>query len=132
MPAASARYGSARRSESVVHAALTAGSRILIAPAYFDLPGTGWRSALAAIDTWIDADGDVALPLLAAVPADPIESCNAPARPCCVPRPKWPGVRPGPSRTVRGGSPVLRQPPSAMTVRTPCDVPVAGTRTAFS
>ncbi|KOV74053.1 MULTISPECIES: amidohydrolase family protein [unclassified Streptomyces] len=43
--------------EAVVHAALTAGSRILLAPAYFDLPGAGWRSALAAIDKWIDEDG---------------------------------------------------------------------------
>ncbi|WP_229702925.1 amidohydrolase family protein [Streptomyces albiflavescens] len=43
--------------ESVVNAALTAGSRILLAPAYFDLPGAGWQSALTAIDKWIDEDG---------------------------------------------------------------------------
>ncbi|MGP4011991.1 amidohydrolase family protein [Streptomyces sp. 4N124] len=46
-----------RHGESVVDAAITAGSRILLAPAYFDLPGAGWQSALTAIDKWIDEDG---------------------------------------------------------------------------
>ncbi|MFI9470029.1 amidohydrolase family protein [Streptomyces sp. NPDC052492] len=43
--------------ESVVQAALTAGSRVLLAPAYFDMPGHSWRSAVKTIDSWIDADG---------------------------------------------------------------------------
>ncbi|WP_437071649.1 amidohydrolase family protein [Streptomyces sp. enrichment culture] len=43
--------------ESVAQAALTAGSRILLAPAYFDLPGSSWQSAVKEIERWIDADG---------------------------------------------------------------------------
>ncbi|WP_234436270.1 amidohydrolase family protein [Streptomyces sp. NRRL S-813] len=58
--------------EPVVHAALTAGSRILFAPAYFDLPGVDWRSALSAIDKWIDEDG------LRFGPGDRVELCYGP------------------------------------------------------
>ncbi|WP_436942864.1 amidohydrolase family protein [Streptomyces sp. SudanB66_2053] len=58
--------------ESVVDAALTAGSRILMAPAYFDLPGAPWRSALTDIENWIDADG------LRFGPGDRIELCYGP------------------------------------------------------
>jgi 5-methylthioadenosine/S-adenosylhomocysteine deaminase len=43
--------------EQVVKAALAAGNRVLVAPAYFDRPGTSWRSDLKAIGRWIDADG---------------------------------------------------------------------------
>ncbi|WP_406175064.1 amidohydrolase family protein [Streptomyces sp. NBC_00996] len=59
-------------SEEVVAAALTAGIRALVAPAYFDLPGTGWRSALSAIGKWIDEDG------LRFGPAERIELCYGP------------------------------------------------------
>ncbi|MEU9336735.1 amidohydrolase [Streptomyces sp. NPDC048290] len=43
--------------EQVAEAALRAGSRVLLAPAYFDLPGRDWRSDLDAVSRWIDADG---------------------------------------------------------------------------
>lgn len=43
--------------DSVAQAALAAGSRMLLAPAYFDVPGAPWRSAMREIDDWIDADG---------------------------------------------------------------------------
>ncbi|MEV6784618.1 amidohydrolase family protein [Streptomyces sp. NPDC051098] len=58
--------------ESVVAAALTAGNRVLMAPAYFDRPDEGWRGALAAIDKWIDADG------LRFGPGERIELCYGP------------------------------------------------------
>lgn len=58
--------------EAVVQAALTAGSRILMAPAYFDLPGAHWQSAVARIDKWIDADG------MQFGPGDRIELCYGP------------------------------------------------------
>ncbi|MEV7995708.1 amidohydrolase [Streptomyces sp. NPDC086077] len=58
--------------ESVTQAALAAGSRILLAPAYFDLPGAPWRSAVRAIDDWIDADG------LRFGPGDRVELCYGP------------------------------------------------------
>jgi 5-methylthioadenosine/S-adenosylhomocysteine deaminase len=53
-------------------AALDAGSRVLVAPVCFDLPGQDWRAALAAIGTWIDADG------LRFGPADRVELCYGP------------------------------------------------------
>lgn len=43
--------------EAVVEAALHAGSRVLVTPAYFDRPGGDWRADVAAIGRWIDADG---------------------------------------------------------------------------
>ncbi|GAA3264928.1 amidohydrolase [Streptomyces labedae] len=43
--------------DSVAQAALAAGNRILLAPAYFDGPGAPWRSAMREIDDWIDTDG---------------------------------------------------------------------------
>ncbi|MEV1069000.1 amidohydrolase [Streptomyces sp. NPDC050263] len=58
--------------ESVVQAALTAGSRILLAPAYFDRPGEGWQGALKQIEKWIDADG------LRFGPGDRVELCYGP------------------------------------------------------
>ncbi|MFG2767647.1 amidohydrolase family protein [Streptomyces rubiginosohelvolus] len=58
--------------ESVVEAALAVGNRILMAPAYFDRPGEGWRNALAAIGRWIDSDG------LRFGPGDRIELCYGP------------------------------------------------------
>ncbi|MEO3876163.1 amidohydrolase family protein [Nonomuraea sp. B12E4] len=59
-------------SEQVVAAALDAGSRVLVAPVYFDLPGRNWRCAMAAIGEWIDQDG------LRFGPADRVELCYGP------------------------------------------------------
>ncbi|MFG2925630.1 amidohydrolase family protein [Streptomyces sp. NPDC048305] len=58
--------------ESVVEATLAVGNRILMAPAYFDRPGEGWREALAAVERWIDSDG------LRFGPGDRIELCYGP------------------------------------------------------
>ncbi|MFK4105114.1 amidohydrolase family protein [Streptomyces sp. NPDC019531] len=58
--------------EQVVDAALLAGSRVLVAPAYFDLPGGDWRADLAAIGKWIDADG------LRFGPGERVELCYGP------------------------------------------------------
>lgn len=58
--------------EAVADAALLAGSRVLIAPAYFDRPGGDWRGDLAAIGKWIDADG------LRFGPGDRVELCYGP------------------------------------------------------
>jgi 5-methylthioadenosine/S-adenosylhomocysteine deaminase len=58
--------------EELVTAALDAGSRVLVAPVYFDLPNTGWSSALDAIGRWIDTDG------LRFGPADRVELCYGP------------------------------------------------------
>jgi len=58
--------------EEVVDAALEAGSRVLVAPAVFDLPGMDWRGDVAAIGKWIDADG------LRFGPGDRIELCYGP------------------------------------------------------
>ncbi|MFJ4786553.1 amidohydrolase family protein [Streptomyces sp. NPDC088794] len=58
--------------EQVVDAALAAGSRVLVAPAVFDLPGMDWRGDVAAIGKWIDADG------LRFGPGDRIELCYGP------------------------------------------------------
>ncbi len=43
--------------DSVAQAALAAGSRMLLAPSYFDVPGAPWRSAMREIDDRIDAVG---------------------------------------------------------------------------
>ncbi|WP_217553921.1 amidohydrolase family protein [Streptomyces sp. GbtcB6] len=58
--------------EAVADAALEAGSRILLAPAYFDRPGDGWRSAVDGIGKWIDADG------LRFGPGERVELCYGP------------------------------------------------------
>ncbi|MFJ5263810.1 amidohydrolase family protein [Streptomyces sp. NPDC088387] len=58
--------------EHVVEAALEAGSRVLIAPAYFDLPGGDWRADIDAIGRWMDADG------LRFGPGDRVELCYGP------------------------------------------------------
>ncbi|MCX4911583.1 amidohydrolase [Streptomyces sp. NBC_00878] len=58
--------------EEVADAALRAGSRVLIAPAYFDRPGGDWRGDLAAIGKWIDTDG------LRFGPGERIELCYGP------------------------------------------------------
>lgn len=59
-------------SEEVVAAALDAGSRVLMAPVYFDRPGQGWRSTLDSVGKWIDTDG------LRFGPADLVELCYGP------------------------------------------------------
>jgi 5-methylthioadenosine/S-adenosylhomocysteine deaminase len=57
------QYGVTTSAEMYAHAdqvavaALDAGSRIVLTPAYFDLPGMSWEQDLAAIGNWIDADG---------------------------------------------------------------------------
>jgi 5-methylthioadenosine/S-adenosylhomocysteine deaminase len=43
--------------EQLVDAVLTTGGRVLVAPPVMELPGMDWRTSLAAIDRWIDADG---------------------------------------------------------------------------
>jgi 5-methylthioadenosine/S-adenosylhomocysteine deaminase len=43
--------------EQLVDAVLTTGGRVLVAPPVIELPGMDWRTSLAAIDRWIDADG---------------------------------------------------------------------------
>ena len=59
-------------SEQVVTAALDVGSRVLVAPVYFDRPDAGWLDTLDAISKWIDADG------LRFGPADRVELCYGP------------------------------------------------------
>jgi 5-methylthioadenosine/S-adenosylhomocysteine deaminase len=58
--------------EEIVSAALEAGNRVIVAPAYLDLPGRGWRTALQHIDKWIDTDG------LRFGPADRVEIAYGP------------------------------------------------------
>ncbi|MFE4663959.1 amidohydrolase family protein [Streptomyces sp. NPDC056716] len=58
--------------EQVADAALEAGSRTLIAPAYFDRPGGDWRGDIDAIGRWIDADG------LRFGPGERVELCYGP------------------------------------------------------
>ena len=58
--------------EQVADAALEAGSRVLIAPAYFDRPGDDWHTDLAAIGKWIDTDG------LRFGPGERVELCYGP------------------------------------------------------
>ncbi|QRP46133.1 amidohydrolase family protein [Amycolatopsis sp. FDAARGOS 1241] len=43
--------------EQLVDAVLTTGGRVLVAPPVLELPGMDWKTSLAAIDRWIDADG---------------------------------------------------------------------------
>jgi 5-methylthioadenosine/S-adenosylhomocysteine deaminase len=43
--------------EQVADAVLTTGARVVIGPPIMDLPGLNWRTMLADIDRWIDADG---------------------------------------------------------------------------
>jgi 5-methylthioadenosine/S-adenosylhomocysteine deaminase len=43
--------------EQLADAALAAGSRIVFGGPLIDLPGMDWRSTLADLDKWIDADG---------------------------------------------------------------------------
>ncbi|MFJ9031046.1 amidohydrolase family protein [Streptomyces sp. NPDC102274] len=66
--------------EELVAAALEVGSRVLIAPAYLDVPGARWRDALASIDKWIDSDG------LRFGPADLVEICYGPHSAYMLPR----------------------------------------------
>lgn len=58
--------------EEMVSAALEAGSRVLVAPAYLNLPGAGWRDSLESIEKWIDSDG------LRFGPADRVEISYGP------------------------------------------------------
>ncbi|MGW6901568.1 amidohydrolase family protein [Streptomyces sp. NPDC054919] len=58
--------------KELVSAALEVGSRVLVAPAYLDLPGAGWRDALDSINRWIDSDG------LRFGPADRVEISYGP------------------------------------------------------
>ncbi|WP_329167462.1 amidohydrolase family protein (plasmid) [Streptomyces sp. NBC_01717] len=58
--------------EELVEAALEAGSRVLVAPAYINRPGIDWYSEIKAIGKWIDADG------LRFGPGDRIELCYGP------------------------------------------------------
>jgi 5-methylthioadenosine/S-adenosylhomocysteine deaminase len=43
--------------EQIVDAVLATGARVVIGPPIMDLPGMNWRTMLADIDKWIDADG---------------------------------------------------------------------------
>jgi 5-methylthioadenosine/S-adenosylhomocysteine deaminase len=43
--------------EQLADAVLTTGGRAILGPPIMDLPGMNWRTMLADIDRWIDADG---------------------------------------------------------------------------
>ncbi|MET8830186.1 amidohydrolase [Streptomyces sp. NPDC004610] len=72
------RYGITTSAEMYAHAeqvagaALRAGSRVLLAPAYFDRPGGDWHGDIDAVSRWIDADG------LRFGPGERIELCYGP------------------------------------------------------
>ncbi|MFJ4685876.1 amidohydrolase family protein [Streptomyces sp. NPDC088789] len=58
--------------EEAADATLQAGSRALIAPAYFARPGDDWRRDIDAIGKWIEADG------LRFGPGERVELCYGP------------------------------------------------------
>ncbi|WP_405581630.1 amidohydrolase family protein [Streptomyces sp. NBC_01092] len=58
--------------EAVAEAVLEAGSRVLLAPAYFDRPGGDWRGDIDAVGRWIDTDG------LRFGPGERVELCYGP------------------------------------------------------